>query len=557
MANTPTTDLTDIWTESVTGWTELSLYGAGAAPVVDTEVYIQGLNCVSQQVATNKTGLASGMDYAGTNPTAFVDGTDLFFFWINFLFPNSLRTYDDATTTSLAGYYIGIGSSDGNHNWWAVTGSDFARNPYGGWINVAIDPQQTPQFTDGTPTTSVYSSFGFLPNILSAPSRGQSNCADAIRWGRGTIEYTGGAPAGTFTDIATTNDLVANRWGLFTSQQGSYLYKGLLRLGTAASSLLFSDSDKSIFVDDTRKVYASFNRIEIRNSGSNITWENINIVKLKYIPALSFISRGQFEVVDNATVSFTGCSFTDMDTFIFNGGTNPNNLNDTTFRRCNAVTQGGAILDGCTFEESTAVSALVISGTNAADVNNVTNCFFISAGTGNAVDLGTISSSVSRNWDGHSLTGYGTGSTGSVTGTQGSASSAIRVNVNTGITLTINVINGATLPTIQNTGPGTVVVQQNVTIFISITDVSITPISGAQVAIYTITGDIEIFNGQTDVNGEVSTSYSANIPIYIRVRKSTTGSTRYRPIETTGATGATGASFFLTLIEDTFTELII
>ena len=48
---------------------------------------------------------------------------------------------------------------------------------------------------------------------------------------------------------------------------------------------------------------------------------------------------------------------------------------------------------------------------------------------------------------------------------------------------------------------------------------------------------------------------SASVPIVLRVRKSTTGSTRYIPVETTANTGTNGVSVSVTLIEDELVEL--
>ena len=98
-----------------------------------------------------------------------------------------------------AGYAIGVGSSGTAAKFFHVGGANFGRSPQGGWQNVAIDPSRATfaGWTLGSPTAGVYNSFGFLPIVNTAPGRGQANAVDAIRWGRGEIEFTGGAPAGT------------------------------------------------------------------------------------------------------------------------------------------------------------------------------------------------------------------------------------------------------------------------------------------------------------------------------------------------------------------------
>lgn len=473
MANTPTTDLTDYWTDNNNGtsadtaWTELSNYSQGSTPSLDEEAFLQGSNATSQQISANKTGAASGLDYAGTDPAGFVDNTDVFFCWWLFLFPSALNPYNETvsqtaptqnTPGTASGFFIGIGSSDADINWYAVGGSDFGRYPYGGWQNVAIDPQKSASFTDGTPTASTYSTIGYLPNVISAPSRGQSLVCDAIRWGRGLIQYTGGSPAGTFDDIATENDSTTNRWGLFQAQSGSYLFKGKLELGTTASSLLFSDDSVNINIDDTRQVYSGFNVIEINNASSNITLTSVNISKLKYIDSLAFDnSKGIFLVNDGATVSIDSCTFSDMDTFTF--GTN-STTTSSTFNRCGQITQGGSTITDCTISETTADVAVVVSGTNAADVQNITGCTFVGDNTSHAVNLGTITTNSSVSWNNEfdTTTYAATNQAQNATSNPGD-SEVILVNVNTGVTLTINVAASVTnSPTYRNTGPGTVVI---------------------------------------------------------------------------------------------------
>lgn len=477
MANTPTTDLTDVYTDGDTDWAELTGFGGGAAPAENLESFIQGNSCVSQSVSTGKTGAASGMEYDNlADITAFTDNTDVFLFWWLFLFPEAINDYNETvgqtapssnSPGTASGYFIGIGSSAGNANYWAVGGADYARYPYGGWQNVAIDPTRSPSWTDGSPTASTYQFFNYLPNIISAPSRGQSNVADAIRYGRGTITYTGGAPAGTFSDLAATNDLNANRWGLFQEQAGSFLWKGRMQLGTGDSSLLFDDINANISCDATRQAYSTFNLIEINNASSSITWENVTINKLKGLGSLDVdSSRGDLQVSNDATTSLTGCSFTDMG--FFNWGSNSTNT-DVTFRRCNVIRQNGATITGCDFESTfDSAHALHVSD-SANDLPLVTGCKFTATSnrSNHAIRLGSVAQTKTIAFTDNELIGYTSGSTGTFVGTTGTDSAAIEVNVSTGETLTLNVAGTSTTPSIQNTGAGTVIVQQVVTVTIS------------------------------------------------------------------------------------------
>jgi len=109
----------------------------------------------------------------------------------------------------------------------------------------------------------------------------------------------------------------------------------------------FRDSNTTIFIQDTRKVYATFNKIEIRNASTNVAWTGINFAN----PAPSTnASNGDLEVVDNATVVLTSCTFTDMATFIFLGNSDAIGCQ---FLRCGRVTSGGGLFNDTSFLAST------------------------------------------------------------------------------------------------------------------------------------------------------------------------------------------------------------
>lgn len=201
-----TTDLTDVVAgrEHSGQWYEMSGYTGGGADTDETDYFIQGTGCVSQSMG-GKTGVSVGLEYrhAAGDITAFTDNTDLFFFWQVMLAGNAMDTFDQG------GLRIYIGSSTGNTYGWKSGGSDFGRNPYGGWQNVAIDPQQTPDYTEGSPTASNYQNFCSLTNMAAAVSKGNMHALDAIRYGRGEIIMTGGdATDGycTFTELSAAND---------------------------------------------------------------------------------------------------------------------------------------------------------------------------------------------------------------------------------------------------------------------------------------------------------------------------------------------------------------
>jgi hypothetical protein len=475
MANTPTTNLTDIYTDGA--WGEPARDISATGPIVDAEAYLQGSDCSSQALRQNKSGACGAMYLAVTDPAGFTDGTDIFLFWWYFLFPNALNPFNETqglgqafptlnAPGTEAGYFLGVGSGDGNSYHWAVGGRDYGTYPYGGWTNVAIDPSTgatKAAIQEGTPTAGTYTALTATPNPRLGLNRGQGHAVDAVRWGRADIVFTGGSPAGTFDDMAAQNDLEANRWGIFQETAAGYLYKGKLELGTTATSLLFQDSNQSILIDDTRYCYPEFNLIEVNNANSNIIWENIVINKGIAYGSTIDSSRGNLIVNDDATTNLKGCSFTDMG--FFNFGSNSTNT-DVTFRRTDVVRQNGATFTNCDFEAThDSAHALHVSD-SGNDISLITGCSFIATPnkSNHAIRLGDVAQTKTVNFSGNTLTDYTAGTTGDFVGTTGTDSAAIEVNVATSQTLTINVINNSSVPSIQNLGAGTVSIVQAATV---------------------------------------------------------------------------------------------
>jgi len=418
--------------DSDTDWTELSGHQSGGAPADDTENFIHNDTSISQSTG-QATGTNAGMQYDYGSNISWTSG-DIFLVWQFYAAPTNLQPW------ASGGMRFCVGSSSGNVRFWNALGDNFGNYPYGGWQNTAIDPEVTGDGSDdGSPTTGNYRIFGSLPNVRAKITKGTPHAVDAIRYGRGELQVTG--TSATFSGMATANDADTARWGLFQASGGGYLWKGLMSLGLSGTSATFSDSNKAIRIDDTPRVVAGFNKIEINNSSTSVTWTGVSISGVQTsINGSAPVSKGDFEAVDDATVDINSCTFTDMGTFVFQSNSD---VDDSVFRRCEQVTQGSATFDNCIFDNPTGTVAL-----SANAIGSVSGCTFNSDGTGHAVNLGTISSTQAVDWE-NTESGYASsdGSTGNET---------ILVSVGSGYTLTINVATGASTPTIYNTGSGNV-----------------------------------------------------------------------------------------------------
>lgn len=527
-APTYTTDLVDLIADSdITAWGELTTMTAGGAPdEADTESALQGTNSVSQ--ITNTTLLFS-MCRILTSPVT-LNTNDVFLVWHCHSVATALLDY------ASGGLRLFVANTLANWKGWAVGGNDVAPYPYGNWINNPIDPTIAYEYSNGTPPTGLsfygVGSGGILSQVVA---RGQPHKVDIIRYGRAEARINGGETGNyaTFSGFAAVNDYNDavngyNRWGLIQATTGGYLWKGLMILGYS-SAVDFRDSNKNILVQDTRKVYSTFNKIEIRQAASRVDWTGISFTCLS--PATT-ASKGNLEVVDNADVNIDACTFTDMGAFSFQSGTT---ILTSTFRRCGLVAQNSATLTGCTFDKTDDTVKALLCNNPAL----ISDCTFNSGGTKHALEISTPGT---YTFSGNTFSGYGA---------SGTADAAIYNN--SGGSVTLNITGGGdTTPTVRNGGGATTTIVAAVDLTITVVDKNNSPVPNAQTAIYLSSDDSVLMNQDTDINGGASASFSGSTPanIYVRVRKSSTGSTKYYPASTTGTITTAGLNTTITLIED-------
>ncbi|MBI5044639.1 MAG: hypothetical protein HZC02_01825 [Candidatus Levybacteria bacterium] len=208
----------------------------------------------------------------------------------------------------------------------------------------------------------------------------------------------------------------------------------------------------------------------------------------------------------------------------------------------------------------------------------------------------------------HAIAGGATGQadiTATGSGTQYIYSAAAAIYNNSGGAVTINVTNGGSTPSIRNSDGSSTTVNNSVNLTITVIDASTNPVPTAQTAIYRTSDNVELMNedtetvtagsfvvgvkytivsvGSTDFtaigaasntvgvaftatgvgsgtgtasNGIATAtfSYITDTAVYVRVRKSSTGTTKYTPVSTTGTITSTGYSLTVTLTSDTIAD---
>jgi len=468
------TDLITLTDAESGSWTELSNYNDGGAPSLDGENFIQGQDCNSQTTGV-KLGDNFSIVFDNGIALSWTSG-NVFLIWQYFAVAQDLEPYENG------GMKIGIYSTLSDGYQYNTGGNNRSPYPYGAWQNVAVDPENTNyDVTDGAGNGGSYQYIGSLVNITLAISKGSPHAIDAIRYGRGEIFATGATC--NFSGMSTYNDYndATNgyyRFGLFRDTGGNtYLWKGLMSLGQTGGtfSVTFEDSNKTILIDDTAKTYLSFNKIVVHDTGSTVTLTNINFT------ALGTVSPGQFEMIDNATVTLNTCVFTDMDTFKFlSGGT----INNSTFRRTNSITQSGATFTDCVFDNTNISSSGVTLYMN--DVDKVTYCSFTSSGTGYAIE--GFASAGDYNLYGLTFTDYAAG----LTGTTGNE--AVNVTATSGI-VNLNIYGGGDSSfSIHSAGATVNIIAGAVTVYVKASTSGGVAIQGARVLIYAFSGGTLPYN---------------------------------------------------------------
>ena len=550
-----TEDLTDIslMESGETNAVALNISGGGGgAPAFGADLAMQGLGCWDKPCSNAERAIAVNIA-AGSGTTAA--GVHIF----QWGFVGTPGITDNLATR---GVYVLAGTGVSAIVQFHVDGSDTFGA--GGRVGKCYPYRYvTTANTGSVPYRTLVGSPGATPTYFgyglktTATAKGSNIGMDAVRYGTGAYITAGEiANPATFDGFATQNDSINNRWGILTKVGNSYELQGRFVIGQnnskVATLAYFEDSDVNIVLNDTVHTETDFTQIIIDHASTEVYWTNVSIT------ALGTNNPGRL-VVNNAStvVEITGGTFTDLGITTLRAACV---IDGVTWRTSDTVTANSASLTSCTFDRSSASTAL-----GCDDLDLLDDCTFVSDGTGHAIDLGTISATDTMGWNCALVSSVSewTGTAGTTVGVSGTANDAILVNVAASQTLTINVATGATIPTVRNTGTGTVTITAGqVTTTITVVDIDTgSAIQNANVYLLAGAGgpltEGTVIIGTstlTDVNGQVSDTRSlgSNQPITGRVRRASSGfGTLYKTSPISGTiNSASGADITVQMIKD-------
>jgi hypothetical protein len=550
-----------------TGWTTTAtLTAANTSPVP-----IESTNRLGMQVSTSTQNAYVAITSANMSSDGF-----LIYFWI------SHRAEFDTTANGGIQIQIGDSAATVNRVGYHVGGSDAGsfRHETGPvqWESYVLDTGNLGAFSTTTLAGSAVNlvltaitKVGVVFKTLAKSVGGVDNCfidisrfLDPSQNNGAAITITGGTSGdpGTFAEIAAADKLIGNQQAHGVVRQlgaGLYGVQGPLRFGnpTGTSSSWFEDQNVTIAFED-RFMTVNKYKIVIVDNGTGTTTFRLG-VKVGSGSTATGADGCTIIVPSGVGGQFDAATDTDVtDVFIY-GSTFDGFTQGISFRSghefiggrilsSGQITAGGATMVNSQVSGSTATSALLWNVNT--DTSGLLDGMSYTIGTsGHGIEFGSNTPS-SITFNGITFTGYGGTPGSNLTSSSGSTDAAVYNN--SGKEITINITGSGTTPSVRNGAGATTIVVSSVPLAVTVIDTATNPIQTAQVAIYLTSNDSELLNDDTDVNGEVSGSYSGGTPaaIYIRVRKSSTGDTKYIPASTTGSITSSGFSITITLRED-------
>ena len=364
------------------------------------------------------------------------------------------------------------------------------------------------------------------------------------------LQENGGTSGTPRTTANLLSDSITNGWGLVANPTGSsYTFHGPIQFGEPTNNTVsyFTATDAQWTLIGGVVGATHFPFQFIGNAGANIQSFVLDGVAITNVG-----TRAEFDFssanINSSTIrhTLTGVTFTDIGATTFSTVNDVNRtLASLTYNNADIIDFGATTLNGAIINGTTRANGALVLNENTTYVSNQSNITFNSDGTGHAFEIApTGAGPFTYNLTGWTYNGYA--------GTDGTTGNeALFINPSTlSANITINIASGDT-PTVREVASytGTLTINNNVTVTITVQDAATAPVVGAVVGIYNANTNVELENNETDGSGIVTFSTSASQPVYVRVLKSTTGSTRYVPVETTGNTGS-GLNLTVTLNED-------
>lgn len=519
--------------ESTTGWNTGNL---------DNDIFQEGSGSIGAKVSNTTSDFydlsVTGSPYDFSSGGA--DEGDHIFAWFNTLTPATLHAIiaaDDLATDSVGCWNVGPPTGYG-----------------GGWISYVIDPAADfdtiiaagsgSWTTTGNPAqlTGVDGFGGRHTTSTSIMGNFNNALVDAVSIGTGyrITRGDGASTPGDFANLITYERTTSNRFGGLRSTGGVLFMLSKIIVGdTTANDHAFDASGFTVVWLDA-PVATTFYEFSAEE-GTGTTTVTLTNGTLK---AETTTQSGKPLMDFSGITSWTNTNVNIIGARAFNLDSNVTITNGTWESGGQIDLGGQPTITGLTILDPTDDGALLVNAVN--ELANVSDITFDGAGVGGTstdaaieIDI-TGAGPFTLDFDNIKFQNRVSGSVD------------VHILANNNADYTINVLNGGDTPTVTNDGTGTVTVVNAVNLTITVQDEDGNAIQDAQVAIYD-SSDTQLMNEDTTVAGIAQESYAyvADEDITIRVRKTSPGTTRYFPNQSSGTITSTGFSATVTLIQDT------
>jgi hypothetical protein len=512
MALVVTPNLTDIsLCEAVGNWS------AGA---VNSAFKLEGTNCLGLKVSEAESALITWTFGSSQNMT-----NKNVYFWV--------QVQGNPDTKANGGIRFYAEDNAGHYGYFNIAGGD---NYPGGWQCYCFYPGATYTTGSGTVDVANITKVGVRFKILSKALGNNPNCFwDAVRYGTGLTLTSGAADAVDIDDIiaAEEND---KYWGVLKKVDGVFYQQGKLIFGDASGTgnIDFIDKLELLVFKDLAFAQTTFSGLEVVGNATGATnfilgeasgGRGISGCILKSAGTQKFTFTAIDTDIDKLQIY--GTSFLDAGAISFPVSATNREVLSCNFEQCAEILADTCIVKYCNIVASDARGLRIASASH-----QVTDCNFI-----NCPHCVHCNLSVAVTFDNLKFSG-----------SDGSSKYDIEHSVSG--TLTVNCTNDSNPNSnyVHETGGGSTTINNAVYLIVYAEDEEGDDLENVQVAIYKVNDDSQLMNEVTDGSGkaEETFNYASDTDIYVRLRRSSVGSTRLLPIATSGK--ITSGGYILTAV---------
>jgi len=434
------------------------------------------------------------------------------------------------------GIRIVVQDSAGNESYWNVGGKD---TYLGGWNCFTCGTGEAPDGNNGTDAnlnSGIRIGMQWYSTFKSKLA--ENTYIDYIRYGNEPVIVFGGTSSNPITwedikeaDINATSGSVPRPVGFVTKQAGVYVVKGPLDFGddSASSSLYFKDKGSVVVFED---------------APVNTDHYNMNVVGNATGYTMFYIGEaaggvginGDFLTAAGSSQYALVCSGENVDDVkiygtIFDKGryielASGNSSISNSFNNCGEVYANEATVKYCQFNNPVDRGVEMIVG------HNIDNCTFNNCPHGvNIVQSGSFT--------------FDTMTFNNCT---------YDVELSADSSDIVILATDSNVATYEITGiSGTVDIQNAVTLKVTAIDQDGLPVQSALVRMHTTASSTVVLSGYTNTSGIISDSYNyaGEEEVLLRIRRASSGLTKYEPYSSLGTITNAGLTITATLIEDT------